>query len=86
MGIPFESFLPYVIMGTFMTISGVGLTTVKHFQNGGKWPRYNTDKWDRQMMDRDQRLTGYLRGQSDRSEAPDGFELNSYWKMESRRN
>jgi len=85
MGVPFEALLPYAIMGTFMCVTGVGLTAVKSFQSGGKWPRYGIDKWDRQMMERDQRLTGYFRGQSDRPDAPDGFELNNPWKLESRR-
>lgn len=35
------------------------------------------------VMDRDRRLTGYLRGQSDRPRAPDGFELNNAWKVRS---
>ena len=33
------------------------------------------------VMQRDKRLTGYLRGQSDRAAAPDGFELNDAWKV-----
>ncbi|KAF1984183.1 hypothetical protein K402DRAFT_423001 [Aulographum hederae CBS 113979] len=37
-----------------------------------------------QMMDRDRRLTGYLRGQSDRVEAAPGYELNSAWRCEKR--
>lgn len=32
-------------------------------------------------MDRDRRLTGFLRGQSDRPEAPAGFELNNPWRV-----
>lgn len=32
-------------------------------------------------MDRDRRLTGYLRGQTDHAEAPPGFELNSQWRV-----
>ena len=32
-------------------------------------------------MDRDRRLTGYLRGQSDEVEAPLGFELNNPWRV-----
>ena len=31
-------------------------------------------------MDRDRRLTGYLRGQTDKVEAPPGFELNNPWR------
>ena len=32
-------------------------------------------------MERDRRLTGYLRGQTDNAEAPPGFELNNPWKV-----
>jgi len=84
MPVPFESLLPYGIMLGMMMVSGVGLTYIRTTQNGGKWPRHNIDRWDKQMMERDRRLTGYFRGQSDRAIAPDGFELNNPWKLESR--
>lgn len=32
-------------------------------------------------MDRDRRLTGWLRGQTDKVEAPVGFEVNNPWKV-----
>ncbi len=32
-------------------------------------------------MDRDRRLTGFLRGQTDNVEAPEGFELNNPWRV-----
>lgn len=32
-------------------------------------------------MDRDRRLTGMLRGQTDKPEAPAGFELNNPWRV-----
>jgi hypothetical protein len=32
-------------------------------------------------MDRDRRLTGYLRGQTDNPSAPAGFELNNPWRV-----
>ncbi|KHO01680.1 uncharacterized protein MAM_00681 [Metarhizium album ARSEF 1941] len=37
-----------------------------------------------QVMDRDRRLTGTLRGQIDRPEAPPGFEFSNGWKLEKR--
>ncbi|KAK3682480.1 hypothetical protein B0T22DRAFT_285195 [Podospora appendiculata] len=37
-----------------------------------------------QMMDRDRRLTGYLRGQIDSPVAPPGYELNNPWRVEKR--
>lgn len=32
-------------------------------------------------MDRDRRLTGFLRGQTDNVQAPPGFELNNPWRV-----
>jgi hypothetical protein len=34
-----------------------------------------------EVMDRDRRLTGYKRGQSDKAEAPEGFELSNSWRV-----
>jgi len=84
MPVPFEALLPYAIMLSMFAITGAGLNKVKHMQNGGKRPRHSVDQWDRQMMDRDRRLTGYLRGQTDNVEAPLGFELNNPWRLEKR--
>ncbi|KAF2674906.1 hypothetical protein BT63DRAFT_449897 [Microthyrium microscopicum] len=101
MGIPFETFIPYALMFGLTVFTGVSMTGIKTMQSGGKWPRYNIDRWDQQskpgsvndvnyqlmrsvVMDRDRRLTGYLRGQSDKPEAPDGFELSNGWKVEDR--
>ncbi|CAL8583064.1 hypothetical protein XPA_008700 [Xanthoria parietina] len=36
------------------------------------------------VMERDRRLTGMLRGQTDNPKAPPGFELNNPWKLEDR--
>lgn len=84
MPVPFEALLPYVIMTGMFAVSGTGLAVIKTWQNEGKRPRYSVDQWDRQMMDRDRRLTGSLRGQTDKAVAPPGFELNNPWKLESR--
>jgi len=32
-------------------------------------------------MERDRRLTGFMRGQTDKPEAPAGFELNHPWRV-----
>lgn len=32
-------------------------------------------------MERDRRLTGYLRGQTDKANAPPGFEVSNAWKV-----
>ncbi|KAL2798358.1 hypothetical protein BJX66DRAFT_44859 [Aspergillus keveii] len=84
MGVPFEALLPYGIVVTMFGVTGVGLWGVKYLANDGKKARWNRDLWDRQMMERDLRLTGSLRGQSTNVEAPKGFELSNPWKVEKR--
>ncbi|KAF2220468.1 hypothetical protein BDZ85DRAFT_284206 [Elsinoe ampelina] len=82
MGVPFEALIPYGIMIGFFGLSGAALSKIRHMDNGGKRPRHSVDGWDRQMMERDLRLTGYLRGQTDQVKAPKGFELSNRWKLE----
>ena len=41
--------------------------------------RYKAD--ERAVMDRDRRLTGSLRGQTDNPRAPAGFELSNPWRV-----
>lgn len=84
MGVPFESLLPYGIMIGMFAITGAGLAQLRYMQNGGKRGRRGLDQWDRQMMDRDRRLTGFVRGQTDKAVAPPGFELNNPWRLEKR--
>ncbi|KAL6241134.1 hypothetical protein RBB50_012038 [Rhinocladiella similis] len=84
MGVPFEALLPYAIMVGMFGVTGAGLASIKYYKNDYKRPRYLIDRWDRQMMERDHRLTGKFRGQSDAVEAPVGFEVNSRWKAEPR--
>ncbi|KAF2763973.1 hypothetical protein EJ03DRAFT_322030 [Teratosphaeria nubilosa] len=81
MGVPFEALIPYGIMLAFFGVSGAGLSKLRHMQNGGKRGRHSVDQWDRQMMERDRRLTGFLRGQTDNVRAPPGFELSHPWKV-----
>ncbi|PVI00342.1 hypothetical protein DM02DRAFT_491492, partial [Periconia macrospinosa] len=80
MGVPFEALLPYGIMLGMFTFSSWAVGSLKEMQNGGKKPRRGLDVWDRVMMQRDRRLTGFARGQTDRPEAPPGFELNNPWR------
>ncbi|KIM96298.1 hypothetical protein OIDMADRAFT_20731 [Oidiodendron maius Zn] len=84
MGVPFEALIPFGIMLGMFGVTGAGLSKIRHMQNGGKRARHSLDQWDRQMMDRDRRLTGMLRGQADNAEAPPGFELNNPWRLEKR--
>ncbi|KAF3006492.1 hypothetical protein E8E13_004444 [Curvularia kusanoi] len=57
------------------------------------WDRYNTLTMTScrtphtdhtAVMERDRRLTGFARGQTDKPEAPAGFELNNPWRCEQR--
>ncbi|RMZ75603.1 hypothetical protein DV737_g5214, partial [Chaetothyriales sp. CBS 132003] len=84
MGVPFESLIPYAIMFAMFGVTGAGLATTKLIANNGKRPRWNMDVWDRQMIQRDYRLTGVFREQTDAVEAPVGFEVSSRWKLEDR--
>jgi hypothetical protein len=72
------------LSNTYTSPQGAGLSTVRYYNNNKKMPRRGLDVWDRQMMDRDLRLTGIFREQSDSPEAPLGYEVNSKWKMEKR--
>ncbi|KAK3316394.1 hypothetical protein B0H66DRAFT_604689 [Apodospora peruviana] len=86
MPIPFETLIPYGIIIAMFGVSGAGLAGVRNWQNGGKRMRRSLDQWDRQstVMDRDRRLTGELRGQTDNADAPPGYELNNPWRCEKR--
>ncbi|KAJ2906474.1 hypothetical protein MKZ38_001455 [Zalerion maritima] len=68
----------------FLMESAFSLAGLKGLQNGGKRARRGLDIWDKQMMERDRRLTGFHRGQTDKPIAPLGFELNNPWKCEDR--
>ncbi|KAI4656794.1 uncharacterized protein J4E78_006685 [Alternaria triticimaculans] len=76
MGVPFEALLPYAIMTGFFAFSAVSVGKLKEIQNGGKKTR--------RVMERDRRLTGFMRGQTDKPIAPEGFELNNPWRCEKR--
>ncbi|KAL8332081.1 hypothetical protein RB593_002433 [Gaeumannomyces tritici] len=89
MPVPFETLIPYAIITAMFGVSGAGVATLRYMQNGGKRARRSIDQWDRYamlllVMDRDRRLTGLLRGQSDNPIAPPGFELNNPWRAEKR--
>ncbi|KAJ5908787.1 hypothetical protein N7495_001469 [Penicillium taxi] len=84
MGVPFEALIPYGIIIGMFGVTGVGLHFTKRYVNDGKKTRWNTDLWDRQMMQRDYRITGVHRGQSSNHQAPKGFELSNPWKVEKR--
>ncbi|KAF2800652.1 hypothetical protein K505DRAFT_141845 [Melanomma pulvis-pyrius CBS 109.77] len=84
MGVPFEALLPYGIMIGMFAFSAVAVGSLREMQNGGKKGRRGLDAWDRVMMERDRRLTGFARGQTDKPFAPPGFEVNNPWRVEER--
>ncbi|KAK3349911.1 hypothetical protein B0T25DRAFT_456971 [Lasiosphaeria hispida] len=81
MPIPFETLIPYGIIVAMFGVTGAGLSKIRNMQNGGKRQRRGIDQWDRVMMDRDRRMTGWLRGQADEPVAPAGYELNNPWRV-----
>lgn len=84
MPVPFETFIPYGIIIAMFGVTGAGLSSIKYRANGKKRARRSLDQWDRQMMNRDRRLTGFVRGQADNPIAPAGYELNHPWRVEKR--
>uniref|UniRef100_A0A060T722 NADH dehydrogenase [ubiquinone] 1 alpha subcomplex subunit 1 n=1 Tax=Blastobotrys adeninivorans TaxID=409370 RepID=A0A060T722_BLAAD len=80
--IPFEGLLPYAVIFGLISVAGGGLSALHSIKNNGKRDRYNLDQWERQMLQRDFRLTGKYREQSDKAIAPDSFKTSSWWKAE----
>ncbi|KAF7721415.1 hypothetical protein EC973_004721, partial [Apophysomyces ossiformis] len=74
--VPFEALLPFAMIGTFFVITASGLSVTKYYANERKPTRHNLDNWDIQMMERDRRLTGTIRGQSSNPVAPLAFATN----------
>ncbi|KAL0098045.1 NADH dehydrogenase 1 alpha subcomplex subunit 1 NDUFA1 [Phycomyces blakesleeanus] len=85
MPVPFESFLPFVIIASFYCVTASGLSVARYYSNDKKPTRYGLDTWERQMMERDRRLTGSKRGQSSEAVAPAIFSTNSVWYLEKTR-
>ncbi|CDO54690.1 NIMM subunit of mitochondrial NADH:ubiquinone oxidoreductase (complex I), putative [Geotrichum candidum] len=82
--IPFEALLPWGVILGLMTVAGGAMNSIHSARNNGKRDLYGLDKWDRQLIERDFRLTGAYREQSDKPIAPEEFKTNSWWKVEKR--
>ncbi|KAI8994934.1 hypothetical protein BDB01DRAFT_774651 [Pilobolus umbonatus] len=82
MPVPFESLLPFALITGFFGVIGTGLNISRHYSNDRKPGRYGLDTWDKQMLERDRRLTGSTRGQTSEPIAPEGFSINSVWYLE----
>ncbi|PRQ73234.1 hypothetical protein AAT19DRAFT_15987 [Rhodotorula toruloides] len=80
--VPFEALIPFGLLTVMFAVTGTGFSAVRRIQNDGKPTRHTLDRWEELMMERDQRLTGSLRGQSTEPIAPKGFSNNSAWQTE----
>ncbi|CAI2173598.1 9533_t:CDS:2 [Funneliformis geosporum] len=75
MPVPFEALIPLGLITAMFTITGSLLNLSRRHSNDGKPPRFSMDKWDKQMMERDKRLTGSS------SLAPQGFATSSIYYL-----
>ncbi|KAJ1982505.1 hypothetical protein H4R34_001683 [Dimargaris verticillata] len=64
-----------------MAVTGWGVMVAQRAGEGGLPRRYDVRPWDKKMMERDLRLTGLKRGQSDNPIAPPEFATNSIWRV-----
>ncbi|KAI9033332.1 hypothetical protein DFJ74DRAFT_701437 [Hyaloraphidium curvatum] len=80
--IPVDTWLPFVMIIGMFAVARYGLMFTQRWENEWKPKRWRVDEWDRQMMIRDQRLTGKIREQAANAEAPVEFETNSKWNLE----
>ncbi|KAJ3568816.1 hypothetical protein NP233_g5462 [Leucocoprinus birnbaumii] len=64
MPVPWEALIPFGLLTAMFGAAGTLLNVSTRAQNQGKPPRYQIDRWDEMMMNRDERLTGHKRGQT----------------------
>ncbi|KAI9329238.1 hypothetical protein DFJ73DRAFT_860867 [Zopfochytrium polystomum] len=81
---PLEALSALGIIGAAGLLTGWGLGAYQKWENYGKPRRFNVDKWDRQMMSRDSRLTGNVNIQQCEAVAPPAFKTNSALEFERR--
>ncbi|KAI8448809.1 hypothetical protein BY996DRAFT_4590514, partial [Phakopsora pachyrhizi] len=80
--VPWEAFIPIGLLTVCFGCTGTLLNATRRFQNDGKPPMYGLDAWDERMLERNRRLTGSTRGQTDELIAPQEFKTNSAWPVE----
>ncbi|KAJ3327751.1 hypothetical protein HDU76_011192 [Blyttiomyces sp. JEL0837] len=80
--VPIEALSALAAIGVIGVVYRFGLKEYQKFENYGKPKRWNVDKWDRRMMERDSRLTGNVNRQQCVAEAPESFKTNSAWEYE----
>ncbi|KAM0751594.1 hypothetical protein T439DRAFT_214048 [Meredithblackwellia eburnea MCA 4105] len=83
MPVPFEALIPFGLLTVMFAATGTLFSAAKRLTNDGKPTRYGLDTWDENMMERDRRLTGSLRGQATDPVAPKAFATNSVWETET---
>nr|CAG8492390.1 400_t:CDS:2 [Entrophospora candida] len=85
MPVPFEAIIPLgIIMGMF-GVTGTLINLSRRYQHDWKPERFQLDRWDKLMMERDRRLTGSLYGQTSNPTAPPSFSTNSVWYLKVHR-
>ncbi|ORY80673.1 hypothetical protein BCR35DRAFT_304215 [Leucosporidium creatinivorum] len=82
MPVPFEALIPFGLLSVMFAVTGTAFSAAKRLTNDGKPVRHTLDTWEDNMMERDRRLTGSLRGQSTEPIAPKAFATNSIWETE----
>ncbi|KAL2917983.1 hypothetical protein HK105_202397 [Polyrhizophydium stewartii] len=80
---PAEALSSLAVIGVISVAVAWGVKSVQHWENDGKPKRWNVDKWDRRMMERDSRMTGNVNRQQAEIEAPPQFSRNSALELET---
>ena len=61
--LPVEPLFGLALIGIVTGATYLGVSSYQKWENWGKPKRYNVDRWDRRMMERDSRLTGNVNRQ-----------------------
>ncbi|CAJ0648595.1 5783_t:CDS:2 [Entrophospora sp. SA101] len=81
MPVPFEAIIPLGIIIGMFGVTGTLINLSRRYQHDWKPERFQLDRWDKLMMERDRRLTGSLYGQTSNPTAPPSFSTNSVWYL-----
>ncbi|KAL3894887.1 MAG: hypothetical protein SGCHY_005013 [Lobulomycetales sp.] len=80
---PFEALSAFAIIGALGFTFRLGVKEYQKYENGGRPKRWNVDRFDRRMMERDSRLTGDVNTPMCQAEAPEKFKTNSALELET---
>ncbi|CAJ0923211.1 14703_t:CDS:2 [Entrophospora sp. SA101] len=84
MPVPFEAIIPLGIIIGMFGVTGTLINLSRRYQHDWKPERFQLDRWDKLMMERDRRLTGSLYGQTSNPTAPPSFSTNSVWYLSNK--